>query len=160
MTLAETILAGIVVTVGSAAIIGGAAWLRRRWVARSSIRIVPKLTDEGQPIPGFITWRVGWVLDLHVYPLTETPTLVREAGLELADGTRLAFGTSRNMNIAVTRPNHIEASNYLDSIREQVSTSGSPVRAFYAVVAPDRVFRVNLPRGWEGFPDKLPDRLD
>ena len=68
---------GIFVTVigglALAAVIGGVALVRERVGGRSDVRFLAKVTDFGDPIPGFITWRNGLILDVEVHVLRAQP---------------------------------------------------------------------------------------
>lgn len=160
---------GIVVTVVGGALLASAlgivAFVWRRVVgtsgsegprSRSDVRFLAKVTDFGRPVPGFITWRVGLVLDVEVHVLRSQPMRVTEVGLELLDGTRLPLETATGLNAPVSAPDLVEASDYLDEVRTKVARAGSPVRGFYAIATPDRVFKQALPRSWKGFPDTVP----
>lgn len=150
---------GVVVTVVGglilAAVIGGVALVRQRFV-RSDVRFLAKVTDFGDPYPGFITWRVGLVLDVEVHALRTQPMRITEVGIELQDGTRLSLDTATNLNAPIAAPDFVEASDYLKSVRTKVAAAKSPVRGFYADATPDRTFRETLPRSWKGFPDVAP----
>ena len=164
-----TLLDGIVVTVVGgtllAAILGVGALVRRRVVGtagtearrtRSDVRFLSRVTDFGEPVPGFITWRVGLVLDVEVHVLRSQPMRITEVGLELLDGARLPLETATGLNTPVSAPDLVEASDYLDEVRKRVARAGSPVRGFYAIATPDRVLKQALPRSWKGFPETVP----
>lgn len=153
--IALQVIAGLLVV----AIGGAGAWaLRRAAAGRSSraVKFLAKVTDYGDPDPFFVTWRTGLILDVEVHPLGPDRISIREVGLETEDRSRIELGTVSNLNQTLSRPEYVEASNYMNLIRQDVAKTGSKVRGFYAIVTPDVVHRQSLPDGWDGFPEYLP----
>jgi hypothetical protein len=152
------VLEGLAITVVGGLILAGVIGAIRlvRGGFGSPVRFIAKVTDFGDPTPGFITWRVGLVLDVEVHVLGPEPMRITEVGLELRDGTRIELATASNLNAPIAAPDYVEASNYMTSVRKDVASAGSPVRGFYATATPDRMFRQGFPKSWKGFPDAIP----
>lgn len=147
-------------------IIGGVgAWAARRWSKGDRpgtsrvVKFLPKVIDYGEPIPGFITWRVGEILEIEVHPLLKDPIMLLEIGLEMVDGSRIELGTSSNLGKPIRRPEFAEAEHYIKSIRKDAAKTGSAVTGFYARATPDKIYRQALPKDWRGFPEKLPPNV-